>query len=114
YIIICDSVRLLFFFSSRRRHTCFARDWGSDGCSSDLAALIALGACATAGPAEGPTPQPTRTADAPATTATPPARETPPAEPATRSEERRVGKEYRTRLALCDSIDQCLLGAGSR
>ena len=48
-----------------------------------LAALIALGACATAGPAEGPTPQPTRTADAPATTATPPARETPPAEPAT-------------------------------
>ncbi len=48
-----------------------------------LAALIALGACATTGPAEAPTPQPTRTADAPATTATPPARETPPAEPAT-------------------------------
>jgi len=47
-----------------------------------LAALIALGACATAGPTEDPTPRPTRTADAPATTETPPARETPPAEPA--------------------------------
>lgn len=47
-----------------------------------LAALFALGACATTGPAEGPTPQPTRTADAPATTATQPERATPPAEPA--------------------------------
>src|SRR5690606_39973773 len=26
----------LFFFSSRRRHTCFSRDWSSDVCSSDL------------------------------------------------------------------------------
>src|SRR5690606_40609231 len=28
-----------FFFSSRRRHTRFSRDWSSDVCSSDLAAL---------------------------------------------------------------------------
>src|SRR5690606_13034265 len=28
--------RLLFFFSSRRRHTRFSRDWSSDVCSSDL------------------------------------------------------------------------------
>src|SRR5690606_40409930 len=28
---------LLFFFSSRRRHTSFSRDWSSDVCSSDLA-----------------------------------------------------------------------------
>src|SRR5690606_40281499 len=28
---------LLFFFSSRRRHTRFSRDWSSDVCSSDLA-----------------------------------------------------------------------------
>src|SRR5690606_40076995 len=28
----------LFFFSSRRRHTRFSRDWSSDVCSSDLAA----------------------------------------------------------------------------
>src|SRR5690606_40418577 len=26
----------LFFFSSRRRHTRFSRDWSSDVCSSDL------------------------------------------------------------------------------
>src|SRR5690606_39350837 len=27
---------LAFFFSSRRRHTRFSRDWSSDVCSSDL------------------------------------------------------------------------------
>src|SRR5690606_41927373 len=29
--------RFCFFFSSRRRHTRFSRDWSSDVCSSDLA-----------------------------------------------------------------------------
>src|SRR2546430_5985268 len=29
-------VRILFFFSSRRRHTRFDCDWSSDVCSSDL------------------------------------------------------------------------------
>src|SRR5690606_40101957 len=34
----CDWLMLvLFFFSSRRRHTRFSRDWSSDVCSSDLA-----------------------------------------------------------------------------
>src|SRR5690606_40001739 len=28
-----------FFFSSRRRHTRFSRDWSSDVCSSDLGSL---------------------------------------------------------------------------
>src|SRR5690606_40938937 len=28
-----------FFFSSRRRHTRFSRDWSSDVCSSDLVAV---------------------------------------------------------------------------
>src|SRR5690606_40132385 len=28
---------VFFFFSSRRRHTSFSRDWSSDVCSSDLA-----------------------------------------------------------------------------
>src|SRR5690606_40483112 len=32
----------LFFFSSRRRHTRFSRDWSSDVCSSDLAAVDPL------------------------------------------------------------------------
>src|SRR5215475_12016215 len=31
-----DQVIWLFFFSSRRRHTRFSRDWSSDVCSSDL------------------------------------------------------------------------------
>src|SRR5690625_2744906 len=30
-------MRLVFFFSSRRRHTRWPRDWSSDVCSSDLA-----------------------------------------------------------------------------
>src|SRR5690349_24102707 len=29
-----------FFFSSRRRHTRFLRDWSSDVCSSDLLLLL--------------------------------------------------------------------------
>src|SRR5690606_40558696 len=36
------------FFSSRRRHTSFSRDWSSDVCSSDLALCLAglvAGAC---------------------------------------------------------------------
>src|SRR5256886_13404050 len=32
---------LFFFFSSRRRHTRFDCDWSSDVCSSDLAAVSA-------------------------------------------------------------------------
>src|SRR5256886_11184195 len=31
---------LLFFFSSRRRHTIFDCDWSSDVCSSDLLSLL--------------------------------------------------------------------------
>src|SRR5690625_6238902 len=31
-------INLLFFFSSRRRHTRWPRDWSSDVCSSDLGA----------------------------------------------------------------------------
>src|SRR5690606_40834631 len=30
----------LFFFSSRRRHTRFSRDWSSDVCSSDLGGTV--------------------------------------------------------------------------
>src|SRR3712207_8984681 len=31
---------LFFFFSSRRRHTRYWRDWSSDVCSSDLAEVV--------------------------------------------------------------------------
>src|SRR5690606_40840337 len=39
-----------FFFSSRRRHTRFSRDWSSDVCSSDLPhdTRVALGPFSTA------------------------------------------------------------------
>src|SRR5688572_32809855 len=33
---------LIFFFSSRRRHTSFDCDWSSDVCSSDLAFVLLL------------------------------------------------------------------------
>src|SRR5690606_39298989 len=38
YVVHCWVVMLVcvFFFSSRRRHTRFSRDWSSDVCSSDL------------------------------------------------------------------------------
>src|SRR3712207_6965393 len=36
---LIDEVDGLFFFSSRRRHTRYWRDWSSDVCSSDLAHL---------------------------------------------------------------------------
>src|SRR5450755_5191528 len=35
--------QLLFFFSSRRRHTIWTGDWSSDVCSSDLAVPGAAG-----------------------------------------------------------------------
>src|SRR6266511_2468028 len=35
-----------FFFSSRRRHTIFSRDWSSDVCSSDLGNLLVAEATA--------------------------------------------------------------------
>src|SRR5690606_39377969 len=35
-VCVCVCSHLFFFFSSRRRHTRFSRDWSSDVCSSDL------------------------------------------------------------------------------
>src|SRR2546430_6173890 len=34
--LVSDCALLVFFFSSRRRHTRFDCDWSSDVCSSDL------------------------------------------------------------------------------
>src|SRR5690606_40890951 len=44
--IIRKSLALDFFFSSRRRHTRFSRDWSSDVCSSDLTPALGLGVMA--------------------------------------------------------------------
>src|SRR6266498_4887418 len=38
---------LVFFFSSRRRHTRCGRDWSSDVCSSDLVGLGLVFGCLT-------------------------------------------------------------------
>src|SRR3712207_8782080 len=75
----------LFFFSSRRRHTRYWRDWSSDVCSSDLGPLSEA---LVRDLAQGTTPD----------AATLSLAERPAAEALTdRSEERRVGKECRSR-----------------
>src|SRR5207302_2500174 len=38
YVVVFVVFFFFFFFSSRRRHTRFSRDWSSDVCSSDLSA----------------------------------------------------------------------------
>src|SRR5690606_39549094 len=38
-----------FFFSSRRRHTRFSRDWSSDVCSSDSQLGVPVEACVMVG-----------------------------------------------------------------
>src|SRR6266536_3959286 len=65
---------IIFFFSSRRRNTSSTRDWSSDVCSSDLRALIGL-----EDDSQGVLTRLQR------------------ASRARRSEERRVGKECRSR-----------------
>src|SRR5215208_8351868 len=67
-------VACLFFFSSRRRHTSWPRDWSSDVCSSDLGRRERR-AAAVLRPAGGRRPG------------------------GRRSEERRVGAECRSRWA---------------
>src|SRR6266849_7302900 len=64
-----------FFFSSRRRHTRSTRDWSSDVCSSDLGSTRVIRCSSFAHFSS-------RSAALP---------------PAQRSEERRVGKECRSR-----------------
>src|SRR2546427_8915536 len=94
----------VFFFSSRRRHTRFDCDWSSDVCSSDLedhptreyerAALCArAGAHAReATPLDPETPLPVRDCRRASYLAMAQAERV-------RSEERRVGKECRSRWA---------------
>src|SRR2546427_9053852 len=40
HVCVCRLVFIFFFFSSRRRHTRFDCDWSSDVCSSDLSRLL--------------------------------------------------------------------------
>src|SRR3989449_6735983 len=77
---------LCFFFSSRRRHTRCSRDWSSDVCSSDLVSPT------TSHTAAG---EPNRSLFKRSTYAG--VVDTGPVAGETRSEERRVGKECRSR-----------------
>src|SRR5438445_3628187 len=77
---------LSFFFSSRRRHTRYWRDWSSDVCSSDLRVLAVL----DAGRGEVYAGQYEVSAEATTMIDERLAR-------TLRSEERRVGKECRSR-----------------
>src|SRR5439155_16865706 len=79
-----------FYFSSRRRHTRWPRDWSSDVCSSDLPAPPVFGPAPF--PA-APPPAPKPPAPPGPALAPPPPPKSPPFPPAARSEERRVGKE---------------------
>src|SRR5207247_5754619 len=95
---------VIFFFSSRRRHTRSTRDWSSDVCSSDLVAaakaeLIAgLPAGATCiVPAGEPLLEPHLRADLDTVTFGPGGDVTLASFERGRSEERRVGKEGRWR-----------------
>src|SRR5438105_13799085 len=78
---MCFSIFFFFFFSSRRRHTRSTRDWSSDVCSSDLIKpplcfSMVYGIVKQSGGFIFVDSQPQR---------------------GTRSEERRVGKECRSR-----------------
>src|SRR5437016_14620984 len=85
---------MLLFFSSRRRHTRLVSDWSSDVCSSDLVCVAILAAGMSLGTAgmviaqNGPglpvSPAPVGAVNSASST---------------RSEERRVGKECRSRGA---------------
>src|SRR5690606_39782182 len=88
----------VFFFSSRRRHTRFSRDWSSDVCSSDL-----QDAPSDSETAESNEKEPSETVSDTASsrledresTTTVPSLFGEDDGPGTRSEERRVGKESR-------------------
>src|SRR5690606_39499156 len=96
----------VFFFSSRRRHTRFSRDWSSDVCSSDLPPTVAgqrPRRCSTWRSPRSPTTS-TRLSRAwrrQGSSPRKPRARTPAARMTRgkrrRSEERRVGKEWRRR-----------------
>src|SRR5690606_39762445 len=52
-----------FFFSSRRRHTRFSRDWSSDVCSSDLLRLRVFSRLQVLGRMNHATPEPSSPRD---------------------------------------------------
>src|SRR5690606_40950557 len=93
------NVVVLFFFSSRRRHTRFSRDWSSDVCSSDL--MLAADVFARIDAMLGTfNPLMLRTGSKPEIEdLLDKAKKRAKSGKGERSEERRVGKEWRARWA---------------
>src|SRR5437899_10106678 len=98
-VVDCEFFSLFFFFSSRRRHTRCLSDWSSDVCSSDLR----LRGCAPAEVESSFDPR-ARSPEGAAglfqlmpSTAKRYGLRTWPLDQRLRSEERRVGKECRSR-----------------
>src|SRR5690348_18318402 len=87
----------VFFFSSRRRHTRWTGDWSSDVCSSDLCRCW-----------RGPSPPRARQRLRGGTGSTPSLAHRP------RSEERRVGKECRSRGSSYQYKKKCSTGLGCK
>src|SRR5256885_5607944 len=94
------SMAIFFFFSSRRRHTRLQGDWSSDVCSSDLRARLEAKEAkeakrlqekkrAAEDQPKQPAPKPAEPVKKSAVVERP--------KPPPRSEERRVGKECRSR-----------------
>src|SRR5439155_14307517 len=95
------SLQVIFFFSSRRRHTRWPRDWSSDVCSSDLLSGILAAKIPDRWTKPG-----SRNAASPPSVVSEWSRSTRRPHPGTsprrensRSEERRVGKAGRLRRA---------------
>src|SRR3712207_8416481 len=92
------SIFSFFFFSSRRRHTRYWRDWSSDVCSSDLRlAAFALAAVLALVVGIGLGANLDRILPGSEEVASTPLNALPSWQGAQRSEERRVGKECRSR-----------------
>src|SRR5699024_11337215 len=83
-----------FFFSSRRRHTRSKRDWSSDVCSSDLASALTIVSCAEVNRFSR---RDTKSRSSSMTVKCPKRCSKGCVSAANRSEERRVGKEWRAR-----------------
>src|SRR5947209_14681993 len=91
-----------FFFSSRRRHTRYWRDWSSDVCSSDLAPAGKYHAWIAAPSIPGASPTVDFAVESPlgeAALTQMNAEELRRSAAVMRSEERRVGKECRSRMS---------------
>src|SRR2546427_4344432 len=93
HVVAGGSSDRVFFFSSRRRHTRFDCDWSSDVCSSDLAGLPGKSSGLDIAQRLGLDPA----IVAKARTLIDPSEAQAAALVAKRSEERRVGKECRSR-----------------